>query len=158
DPVVEAAGRVQGALASWVDRLGPLPLLLVLVLLLGGTVLASRTRVLSRSRRRAGEGRAGRPAPSGTGTGPGTSPPRAHLTAHPRHVENRGGEAVRALKETLYGVVEPPFGEVERGTDAGGGGVDLVLRREHRIDVPGCPAFVIGQRDGCSTNHIEVSD
>src|SRR5262249_52023737 len=32
DPVVEAAGRVQGALASWVDRLGPLPLLLVLVL------------------------------------------------------------------------------------------------------------------------------
>jgi hypothetical protein len=34
----------QGILADWVDRIGPLPLLLVLAVLLGGTVLFTRSR------------------------------------------------------------------------------------------------------------------
>jgi PPE-repeat protein len=41
DPVVDTAGQVQGILAGWVDGIGPLPLLLVLAVLLGGTVLLS---------------------------------------------------------------------------------------------------------------------
>ncbi len=49
DPVVDAAGWVQGVLAGWVDRIGPLPLLLVLIALAAGTVLWS---VLTRARRR----------------------------------------------------------------------------------------------------------
>lgn len=43
DPVVDAAGRLQGILASWVDGIGPLPLLLVIVALLAGTVLFTRS-------------------------------------------------------------------------------------------------------------------
>lgn len=44
DPVVDAAGQVQGVLAGWVDRTGPLPLLLILAVLLGATVLLARPR------------------------------------------------------------------------------------------------------------------
>ncbi len=44
DPVVEAAGWVQGALAGWVGRIGPLPLLLALTVLLAGTALLTRSR------------------------------------------------------------------------------------------------------------------
>ncbi len=44
DRVVDAAGEVQGVLASWVDRSGPLWLLVALALLLGGTVLLTRSR------------------------------------------------------------------------------------------------------------------
>ncbi|MGH3943637.1 MAG: cytochrome c biogenesis CcdA family protein [Pseudonocardiaceae bacterium] len=44
DPVVDAAGRLQGMLAGWVDGIGPLPLLLALALLVGGIVLFTRSR------------------------------------------------------------------------------------------------------------------
>lgn len=44
DPVVDAAGQLQGILAGWVDRLGPLPLLLVLAVLVGGTGWFTRSR------------------------------------------------------------------------------------------------------------------
>ncbi len=44
DPVVDAAGQVQGVLAGWVDRIGPLPLLLALAVLVDGTVLFTRSR------------------------------------------------------------------------------------------------------------------
>lgn len=44
DPVVDAAEQLQGILVGWVDRVGPLPLLLVLAMLLGGTVLLTRSR------------------------------------------------------------------------------------------------------------------
>lgn len=44
DPVVDAAGELQGILAGWVDRIGPLPLLLILAVLLGGTGLLTRAR------------------------------------------------------------------------------------------------------------------
>lgn len=44
DPVVVAAGQLQGVLAGWVDRIGPLPLLLLLAVLIGGTVLFTRSR------------------------------------------------------------------------------------------------------------------
>ncbi|MGQ0716103.1 MAG: cytochrome c biogenesis CcdA family protein [Pseudonocardiales bacterium] len=44
DPVVDAAGQLQGVLARWVDRIGPLPLLLLLAVLLGGAVLFTRSR------------------------------------------------------------------------------------------------------------------
>lgn len=57
DPVVDAAGQLQGILAGWVDRLGPLPLLLVLAVLLGGTVLLGRIGLFTRSRNREGDAR-----------------------------------------------------------------------------------------------------
>lgn len=44
DPVVDAAGQVQVTLAQWVDRLGPLPLVLVLFALVAGAVTVSRSR------------------------------------------------------------------------------------------------------------------
>lgn len=44
DPIVDAAGQVQGVSADMVDRIGPLPLLLLLVVLLGGAVLFTRLR------------------------------------------------------------------------------------------------------------------
>ncbi len=44
DPVVDAAGWVQDALAGWVDRIGPLPLLLALIVLLAGTALLTYSR------------------------------------------------------------------------------------------------------------------
>jgi hypothetical protein len=44
DPVVDAAGRLQGILANWVDSIGPLPWLLLLAVLLGATVLFTRSR------------------------------------------------------------------------------------------------------------------
>jgi cytochrome c-type biogenesis protein len=44
DSVVDAAGQLQGILVSWVDSIGPLPLLLALVALLAGTVLFTRSR------------------------------------------------------------------------------------------------------------------
>ncbi|MGH3778178.1 MAG: cytochrome c biogenesis CcdA family protein [Pseudonocardiaceae bacterium] len=44
DPVVDAAGRLQGTLAGWVDGIGPLPLLLALALLVGGIMLFTRSR------------------------------------------------------------------------------------------------------------------
>ncbi|MGH3752571.1 MAG: cytochrome c biogenesis CcdA family protein [Pseudonocardiaceae bacterium] len=53
DPVVDAAGQLQGILAGWVDRLGPLPLLLVLAVLVGGTGWFTRSRRL-RSHARSG--------------------------------------------------------------------------------------------------------
>ncbi|MGQ0773841.1 MAG: cytochrome c biogenesis CcdA family protein [Pseudonocardiales bacterium] len=49
DPVVDAAGQLQGALASWVDSIGPVPLVVVLVVLMIGAALLARRRV-SRSR------------------------------------------------------------------------------------------------------------
>lgn len=52
DPVVDAAGQVQGVLAGWVDRIGPLPLLLALTVIVGGTVLLGRIGLLTRLRRR----------------------------------------------------------------------------------------------------------
>jgi len=47
DPVVDAAGRVQGTLAGWVDRIGPLPLVVV-VLVIGAVLLACRRVFRSR--------------------------------------------------------------------------------------------------------------
>lgn len=44
DPVVDAAGRLQGALAGWVDRIGPVPLLMALAGLVLGAVLLTRRR------------------------------------------------------------------------------------------------------------------
>ncbi len=44
DPVVDAAGELQGILVGWVDRIGPLPLLLALAVLLGATGLLARSR------------------------------------------------------------------------------------------------------------------
>jgi cytochrome c biogenesis protein CcdA len=58
DPVVDAAGWLQGMLTGWVNSIGPLPLLLVLALLMGGAVLLGRhgllgrRGLLTRSRRR----------------------------------------------------------------------------------------------------------
>jgi cytochrome c-type biogenesis protein len=49
DRVVDAAGQVQGILAGWVDRIGALPLLLALVVLVGVTVLLTRLRRRGRS-------------------------------------------------------------------------------------------------------------
>ncbi|MGH3925607.1 MAG: cytochrome c biogenesis protein CcdA, partial [Pseudonocardiaceae bacterium] len=44
DPVIEAAGAIQETLAGWVDRIGVLPLLAVLVvLILGGVALGRRS-------------------------------------------------------------------------------------------------------------------
>lgn len=51
DPIVDAAGQVQGILAGWVDRIGPLPLLLALVVLIGTGVLGGMG-LRTRSRRR----------------------------------------------------------------------------------------------------------
>ncbi len=52
DPIVDAAGQVQGVLAGWLDRIGPLPLLLLLAVLLGGTVLLGGIGLFTRSSRR----------------------------------------------------------------------------------------------------------
>ncbi|MGH3686727.1 MAG: cytochrome c biogenesis CcdA family protein [Pseudonocardiaceae bacterium] len=62
DPIVDAAGQLQGILAGWVDRLGPLPLLLALAVLsgigvLGGIGLRTRSR---RRRTRTCPAKAGR--------------------------------------------------------------------------------------------------
>lgn len=44
DPVVDAAARVQGTLADWLDAMGPIPLLITLVALTGAAVLLRRRR------------------------------------------------------------------------------------------------------------------
>lgn len=44
DPVVDAAGQLQGVLVGWVDRIGPVPLLVVLAGLVLGAVLLTRRR------------------------------------------------------------------------------------------------------------------
>lgn len=49
DPVVDAAGRVQQALAAWVGQIGALPLLGVLAVLVLGGVLFGRLRARQRS-------------------------------------------------------------------------------------------------------------
>jgi cytochrome c-type biogenesis protein len=44
DPVIEAASAIQQTLARWVDRIGALPLLIALAVLMGGAVLLGRRR------------------------------------------------------------------------------------------------------------------
>ncbi|CRK57883.1 1-deoxy-D-xylulose 5-phosphate reductoisomerase [Alloactinosynnema sp. L-07] len=44
DPVIDAAGRVQGVIAGWVDDIGPVPLVIALAALVLGTILATRLR------------------------------------------------------------------------------------------------------------------
>jgi len=44
DPVIEAAGAIQQALAGWVDSIGVLPLLVVLAVLILGAVVLGRSR------------------------------------------------------------------------------------------------------------------
>lgn len=44
DPVIEAAGAIQQALAGWVDSIGVLPLLVVLAVLILGAVVLGRRR------------------------------------------------------------------------------------------------------------------
>jgi cytochrome c biogenesis protein CcdA len=48
DPVVDTAGDIQSTLVSWVDTIGPVPLLAALVLLAGGVVLLARRRTRAR--------------------------------------------------------------------------------------------------------------
>lgn len=50
DPVVDAAGQVQDTLAGWVDRIGPLPLLLALAVLLGRGCAAEQRGLPTRAR------------------------------------------------------------------------------------------------------------
>lgn len=50
DPVIDAAGAVQGALVNWLTEIGPLPALVVLVLLLGLGFAAIRLRRGARGR------------------------------------------------------------------------------------------------------------
>lgn len=50
DPIVDGAGKVQALLAEWVDKIGPVPLVLGLVVLIGAGVLLARLRVRQRSR------------------------------------------------------------------------------------------------------------
>ena len=52
DPVIDAAGRLQGVLAAWVDTVGALPLLVTLVLLIGAVVVLARIRSVRTGRRR----------------------------------------------------------------------------------------------------------
>lgn len=44
DPVVDTAGEIQSVLVSWVDTIGPIPLLAALAALIGGGVLLTRRR------------------------------------------------------------------------------------------------------------------
>ncbi|SMD22426.1 cytochrome c biogenesis CcdA family protein [Kibdelosporangium aridum] len=44
DPIVDGAGKVQALLAEWVDAVGPVPLVLGLVVLVGAVVLVARLR------------------------------------------------------------------------------------------------------------------
>ncbi|SDP31879.1 cytochrome c biogenesis CcdA family protein [Lentzea jiangxiensis] len=48
DPVVDAAGRLQGLLVEWFTAIGPVPFVVVLVLLVVGGVLLVRRRVRTR--------------------------------------------------------------------------------------------------------------
>lgn len=50
DPIIDGAGKVQALLAEWVDKIGPVPLVLGLVVLIGAGVLLARLRVRQRSR------------------------------------------------------------------------------------------------------------
>lgn len=63
DPVVDAAGRVQGVLVGWVDAVGPLPLLATLLVLIALVLLAARLRARSTSRRSAQPVRPAGPVP-----------------------------------------------------------------------------------------------
>lgn len=51
DPVIDAAGRVQGVLVGWVDAIGPLSLLAMLLVLVALALLAARLRARRASRR-----------------------------------------------------------------------------------------------------------
>lgn len=44
DPIVDAAGEVQGVLVEWLRAIGPIPLVVALVLLAGGVILVARRR------------------------------------------------------------------------------------------------------------------
>ncbi|GAB3436064.1 cytochrome c biogenesis CcdA family protein [Actinophytocola sediminis] len=55
DPVVRAAGSVQAALVSWLDRIGPVPLV-VAVVVLGGVAVVLRRRWSGDHRRRVRSG------------------------------------------------------------------------------------------------------
>lgn len=60
DPVIAAAGRLQGAIAGWVHRHGPWPWILVLVVLIvAATVWAWRAKSVARLRRSSSSSRAG---------------------------------------------------------------------------------------------------
>lgn len=50
DPVIDTAARIQGAIAGWVDEVGPAPLLIVLALLVLGTVVEAVRRRVRTSR------------------------------------------------------------------------------------------------------------
>jgi cytochrome c-type biogenesis protein len=50
DPIVDGAGKLQALLAEWVDQIGPVPLVLGLVVLIGAGVLLACLRVRRRSR------------------------------------------------------------------------------------------------------------
>jgi hypothetical protein len=50
DPIVDGAGKLQTLLAQWVDRIGPVPLVIGLAVLVGAGVLLARLRVRRRSR------------------------------------------------------------------------------------------------------------
>ncbi len=52
DPVIDAAGRLQGVLAGWVDTVGALPLLAALLLLVALVVVLARIRTARSARRR----------------------------------------------------------------------------------------------------------
>ena len=60
DPVIAAAGRLQGAIAGWVHRHGPWPWILVLVVLIvAATLWAWRAKSVARLRRSSSSSRAG---------------------------------------------------------------------------------------------------
>ena len=60
DPVIAAAGRLQGAIAGWVHRHGPWPWILVLaVLIVAATLWAWRAKSVARLRRSSSSPRAG---------------------------------------------------------------------------------------------------
>lgn len=49
DPIVDGAGKLQALLAEWVDRIGPVPLVIGLAVLVGTGILLTRLRARRRS-------------------------------------------------------------------------------------------------------------
>jgi cytochrome c biogenesis protein CcdA len=69
DPVITAAGRLQGTVAGWVHRHGVWPWLIVIAVLLGVVLLLARRAVASGAARRR------RADPARAGDGPSPAPP-----------------------------------------------------------------------------------